>query len=112
MRWDATQGTARLRFPVDLTDEGDAASLLHLMHTCQPASFGHNGDHVFDELYRKATKMDRSAFSVDFCPYEVGIIDTVAQMLLPNSDGNVNTSGIRAELYKLNVCRFTITIVS
>jgi hypothetical protein len=58
---------------------------------------------MFDEFYRKATKMDRSAFSVDFCPYEVGIIDTIAQILLPNSRDCVGTSGIRAELYKLNV---------
>jgi hypothetical protein len=103
MRWDATQGTARLQFPVDLTHGDDAAPLLHLMRTCQPASFGHNGEDVFDDTYRKATKLDRSAFSIDLCPYEVGIIDTIAQMLLPNSGSSANTSGIRAELYKLNV---------
>ena len=73
------------------------------MHACQPATFGHNGKDVFDELYRKATKMDRSAFSTDFCPYEVGIIDTIAQMLLPNTSSGASTHGVRAELYKFNV---------
>jgi hypothetical protein len=103
LRWDTDRGTRRLRFPVNLTDEEEVASLLHLMSSCQPASFGHKGEDVFDELYRKATQLDRSAFSVDFCPYEFGIIDTIVQMLLPNSSGNTGTSGIRAELYKLNV---------
>jgi hypothetical protein len=103
LRWDSIHGTTRLRFPIDLTCEEDAAGLLRLTSSCQPASFGHNGEDVFDASYRKATKLDRSAFSVDFCPYEVGIIDTIAQMLLPNSSGSGKSNGIRAELYKLNV---------
>jgi hypothetical protein len=106
LRWDSSHSlnaNARLRFPVDPADEPSIATLTDLAATCQPASFGHHGENVLDETYRRATKMDRSAFSVDFCPYEVGVIDTVAQMLLPNSRGYVGTSGIRAELYKLNV---------
>ena len=55
------------------TDE--KAGLFKLMHECQPASFGYKGEDVLDESYRKATKMDRSAFSADFCPYELGIIE-------------------------------------
>lgn len=82
-------------------------SLAMLESSCQPASFGHNGEDILDETYRKATKLDRSAFSVDFCPYEVGIIDTIAQMLLPDSNHKSGMSGVRAELYKLNVCVFT-----
>jgi hypothetical protein len=106
LRWDlacSSEGTARLQFPVDLTKKTDIASLSELIAACQPASFGHHGENVLDETYRKAMKMDRSNFSADFCPYEIGIINTIAQLLLPNSRGYVGTSGIRAELYKLNV---------
>lgn len=78
-------------------------SLTKLVRDCQPASFGYKGKDVLDESYRKATKLDRSAFAVDFCPYELGIIDTIAQVLLPNAGGNNGTHGVRAELYKLNV---------
>lgn len=73
------------------------------MQDCQPASFGYKGEDVLDESYRKAVKMDRSNFSSDFCPYELGIIDTIAQVLLPNTGRGVLTTGVCAELYKLNV---------
>jgi hypothetical protein len=75
--------------------------LLKLITATQPASFGHNGKDVIGESYRKATKLEPSAFSVDFCPYAVGVIDTIGQTLLPLP--NRNSQGVRAELYKLNV---------
>jgi len=76
-------------------------TLARLLSDCQPASFGFNGEDVHDESYRRATKLDRSAFSIDFCPYELGIIDAIAQLLLPGTEHG--TKGVRAELYKLNV---------
>jgi len=80
------------------------AGLLKLIQDCQPASFGYKGEDVLDTSYRKATKMDRSAFSVDFCPYELGIVDTITQVLLPNAaEGRIASHGVKAELYKLNV---------
>lgn len=54
--------------------------------------------------------MDRSAFSSDFCPYELGIIDTIAQVLLPNTKEGISMKGVRAELYKLNVSPFPTEI--
>lgn len=80
-----------------------------LLEECEPASFGYKGEDVLDETYRKATKLDRSAFSVDFCPYELGIIDKIAQILLPNAHTDrgarivSSMHDVRAELYKLNV---------
>jgi hypothetical protein len=101
IRWDSPQGGAKLTFPI--TNSDGEASLARLLHDCQPTSFGYGGKDVLDETYRKAARMDRSAFSHDFCPYEVGIIDTIAQVLLPNTkEGNL-TNGVRAERYKLNV---------
>jgi hypothetical protein len=90
-----SKGIIRLRFSVDPAHKKDAAGLLTLNSSCQPASFGLNGEDVLDASYRKATKLDRSAFSIDFCPYEMGIIDTIAQMLLPKSSVSIKTNGTR-----------------
>ncbi|KAF2275872.1 uncharacterized protein EI97DRAFT_474463 [Westerdykella ornata] len=103
LRWDSSgssSGSFKINFPIGDEQHG---SLLRLIQDCQPASFGYKGDDVNDESYRKAAKMDRSAFCVDFCPYEVGIIDTIAQVLLPNAASNIATHGVKAELYKLNI---------
>lgn len=103
LRWDSPTGMGKLSFPVKAATEEQKTSLLKLANDCQPASFGFKGEDVLDESYRKATKMDRSTFSIDFCPYELGIVDTIAQVLLPNAGGSAGTKGVKAELYKLNV---------
>jgi hypothetical protein len=104
LRWDSSDsfdGIAKLQFPLASTDREAIASLARLEGSCQLASFGQHGKNVLDKTYRKATKLDRSAISVDFRPYEVGIIDTIAQMLLPDSIHSSGMSGVRSELYKL-----------
>ncbi|KAF2635634.1 hypothetical protein P280DRAFT_436898 [Massarina eburnea CBS 473.64] len=104
LRWDSpnsTNGISKLVFPIDNSKHG--GNITKLIADCQPASFGYKGESVLDDTYRKATKMDRSDFSVDFCPYELGIIDTIAQMLLPNAGNHVGAQGVKAELYKLNI---------
>ncbi|KAJ4299289.1 hypothetical protein N0V90_004533 [Kalmusia sp. IMI 367209] len=113
LRWDSSNspsGVAKLTFPLDSSAVNQKSSLAKLISDCQPASFGYKGEDVLDESYRKATKMDRAAFSIDFCPYELGMIDTIAQVLLPNASGTVSTKGVRAELYKLNVNPHTAAI--
>lgn len=58
-----------------------------------------------DETYREAGKLDSSAFSPNFNPYSLGIIDTTAQALIPKLAQRTNeSSGLRAKLYQLNVC--------
>ncbi|EJT70669.1 hypothetical protein GGTG_11692 [Gaeumannomyces tritici R3-111a-1] len=106
IRWDSPQGNeavgvAKVTFPV--TEPDGEASFTKLAQDSQPAGFGYQGKNVLDESYRKAAKMDRSDFSSDFCPYELGIIDTIAQVLLPNTRDGISTKGVRAELYKLNI---------
>jgi len=100
LRWDSPNGSvSKITFPI--TDEPRFAELLH---DCDPASFGYKGSDVLDNKYRNAAKMFRSAFSSDFCPYELGIIDSLAQVLLPNTKKAAPaTKGVRAELYALNV---------
>jgi hypothetical protein len=67
----------------------------HLLMACQPASFGRAGEAVLDEEYRKAGKLDRSEFATTFCPYEVGIIDVVAQLLVPHYKQDKHTRSIK-----------------
>ncbi|KAH6644873.1 hypothetical protein C7974DRAFT_440487 [Boeremia exigua] len=96
IRWDDTEQIKKLVLPAD-----DISTVQGLVKSTQPASFGLNGKDVIDESYRKASKLDPTTFSTNFCPYEVGIIDSISQALLPLP--NNKSQGIRAELYKLNV---------
>jgi len=100
IRWDCADSIERLTLPCD-NPLAAQSPLDKLLKGTTPASFGYQGKDVINESYRKASKLDASTFSTDFCPYEVGIIDVIGQALLPKSPGG--SQGIRAELYKLNV---------
>jgi hypothetical protein len=99
IRWDSATLIEKLTLP--LSSETDHKTVEKLVAGTQPASFGYQGQDVIDESYRKASKLDTSAFSTNFCPYEVGIIDVIGQALLPKVPSS--SQGIHAELYKLNV---------
>ncbi|KAH7074267.1 hypothetical protein FB567DRAFT_572874 [Paraphoma chrysanthemicola] len=103
IRWDAASSVRKIAFPLSIFDpsHGTMYSLEKLVQATEPASFGFEGQDVLDETYRKASKLDTTAFSTNFCPYEVGIIDEVGQTLFPRLRGTFQ--GIRAELYKLNI---------
>ena len=103
LRWDSSNDsnlTSKLVFPLEPNTSGN---LEQLVKDCQPATFGYKGKDIYDETYRKASKLDASAFSSTLNPYELGIIDAIAQILLPSVKDANNMRGIRAELYKLNV---------
>lgn len=105
IRWDpATPGTpasqAKLVLPIVPNRQGNVEKLINDL---EPASFGYHGKDVFDETYRKALKMDTNKFASTFNPYECGIIDGIAQVLLPSTPESDLRRGVRAELYKLNV---------
>lgn len=89
-----------LRLP---TDEIYDSAFQLLIGACTPATFGRGGQDVYDEAYRKATKLDPSEFLTDFCPHEAGIMDIVTQILLPACKGFEDMRGLKAELYKMNV---------
>ncbi|KAK8091101.1 hypothetical protein PG994_000606 [Apiospora phragmitis] len=78
-------------------------SLKRLIQNCQPATFGRGAEDVYDKSYRLAGKMDPAAFCTTFDPYAAGIVDTVAQVLLPSVYDSATHRGVHAELYKLNV---------
>lgn len=105
LRWDPLDNAVparqtKLTFPLTSETEDNLAQLLRDM---QPATFGRGGEDVYDEGYRKAAKLDPSRFSSTFSPYELGIVDTVAQVLLPTLRHAKLPRAVRAELYKLNV---------
>ena len=125
VRFDLSDGgMGKVQFPLPIfssteESEGDAhdgklKQLDELLQACSPATFGWEGKDVLDESYRKAGKLDRSQFAVDFHPHDYGIVDAIAQTLLPSFgamklDGeNVSKEhwGVVAELYKLNASFF------
>ncbi|TQV90386.1 oxidoreductase, 2OG-Fe(II) oxygenase family protein [Cordyceps javanica] len=99
---DKTSGDeacAKLSLP---TVQGEAG-LDRLLQHARPATFGRGGQDVYDESYRKALQMDPATFCTTFEPYSVGIIDAVAQVLLPSVSDSTTHRAVRAELYKLNI---------
>jgi hypothetical protein len=79
IRYGAPGQGQTLRLPTDTTKD---PAFLNLINACEPATFGREGRDVYDEKYRKATKLDTADFCTDFCPYETGIIDVVSQLLM------------------------------
>ncbi|KAL6362611.1 hypothetical protein LRP88_03902 [Fusarium phalaenopsidis] len=104
LRWDPRDSMTpaahcKLSFPIE---ESTADNLDRLLADMEPASFGRGGEHVYDESYRKASKMEPSRFTTSFCPYTSGMISAVSQLLLPNPLSEKQRT-LKAELYKLNV---------
>ncbi|KAK2052717.1 hypothetical protein LY76DRAFT_583010 [Colletotrichum caudatum] len=105
VRWNDSREQAhgrKVAFPVQQAEESQA-SFVQLVQGCQPATFGRNSQEILDETYRRAGKMDESAFCTSFNPYEHGIIDTVLHSLAPTDKSSAVKRGVRAELYKLNI---------
>ncbi|KAL9101858.1 MAG: hypothetical protein Q9163_002925 [Psora crenata] len=116
IRWSLLPSQGRLvQFPVaSQLPQDNYDTFQQLLLDCQPATFGRGGEDILDESYRQATKLDASRFCTDFNPYECGIIDSIAQVLLPEyaipprNDGQTGQIGqehlgISGELYKLNI---------
>ena len=112
IRWDAKNAyspQSKVAFPLAERDIVSRQMFKDLLHHCDPATFGVGGRDVLDEEYRKAAKLDASDFSTNFHPHDCGILDSIQQILLPSTipDGQgigIGPQGVRAELYKLNVC--------
>jgi hypothetical protein len=73
--------------------------LEQLTQACDPASFGVKQEQVLDESYRKAGKMDSECFSSTLDLFHTDLIKIIRDYLL---EGLESTTGIKAELYKLN----------
>jgi hypothetical protein len=109
LRFDNPYGAvSKLRFPLG----NDHSGLADLLRACTPVKSESRRKGILDETYRNVGELDRSSFSLDFHPQDYGIIDTIAQILLPGidrpiADGNLDSReehwGVRAELDKLIV---------
>ncbi|KAH7890151.1 hypothetical protein F5I97DRAFT_1999997 [Phlebopus sp. FC_14] len=77
-----------------------AADLDKLAKACLPATFGRNKEDVYDESYRKALKLETTAFAAHFDAESAGLVDIIRQELL---EGENDKREIMLELYKLNV---------
>ena len=112
LRWDSKDEwmkQSKITFPLPPRDDVSRSMLSRLLHHCEPATFGVGGQDVLDESYRKAAKLDTSNFSTNFHPHDCGIVDSIQQILLPSTikggqSVGIGPQGVRAELYKLNVC--------
>lgn len=108
IRWDDDGRIGKVQLPLQ---GHEIAKLDQLIKHGGPATFGHLGNDVLDESYRKATKLDSSQFSSNFHPHDHGILDAISQTLLPTvtelnpADKTRHTEnwGLVAELYKLNI---------
>ena len=113
LRWDLPSGKAirKLTLPPIFKDAAETVAIKELLKDCSPATFGKDGEEVLDKEYREALKLDNDQFSTNFSPHDVGIVDAIAQTLLPSiarsfDDGDTKFRehlGVAAELYKLNV---------
>ena len=112
IRWDTSNSYApqfKIAFPLPDHDEASRRMFNQLLYQCDPATFGVGGRDILDEEYRKAVKLDASNFSTSFHPHDCGILDSIQQILLPSTIRGgqgigIGPQGVRAELYKLNVC--------
>ncbi|OSS43377.1 hypothetical protein B5807_11988 [Epicoccum nigrum] len=70
IRWDAGKLTNRLTLPFypRTAEKTKGAILQGLIDDMEPASFGFQGKEIVDDSYRKAMKLDASAFATNFCP--------------------------------------------
>ncbi|KAF7789980.1 hypothetical protein EIP86_000928 [Pleurotus ostreatoroseus] len=84
---------------IDFKDASER-SLTSLAQICDPATFGRNDEDIFDESYRRAGKLDKSAFSVNLDLEKSGLMEIIRTDLL---EGKKADKPIHAELYKLNV---------
>jgi len=114
IRWDLPSGKAIRKMTLPAVQEATCTpAISELLKDCSPATFGHMGREVLDQSYRQAVKLDSHQFCTSFSPHDFGIIDAIAQTLLPevtqvSSDTRTEFQehwGVVAELYKLNVSR-------
>lgn len=111
LRWDSPGATAlcqKLSFPIN---EATESNLEELLTASTPAPFGRGGEDVCDEGYRKAPKLERTQFATTFNPYELGIIDTIAQVLLPSAVDLRMLGAVRAELFQLHVSSSSVPVL-
>jgi hypothetical protein len=109
LHWDQPNGgSGRMVFGDEKMSSAEfQAHIRDMRSSCQAATFGRQGQDVYDATYREALKLEPSQFTTNFHPHDYGILDDLAQILLPSYLGgnrkDEDLLGVHAELYKLNV---------
>ena len=112
IRWDLPSGKAIRKMTLPAIQKAKSTpAISELLKSCSPATFGRKGKDVLDQSYRQAVKLDSGQFCTSFSPHDFGIMDAIAQTLLPEvaqvASGKSTEFqehwGVVAELYKLNV---------
>ncbi len=108
LHWDTSDDQSRkIIFGSESSETAETQTTIQEMcNSCQLASFGRQGQDVYDPAYRQALKLEPSQFTTNFHPHDYGILDELAQILLPAYLGDREDEdliGVHAELYKLNV---------
>jgi hypothetical protein len=109
LHWDQPNGgSGRMVFGDEKMPSAEfQAHIRDMCSSCQAATFGRQGQDVYDATYREALKLEPSHFTTNFHPHDYGILDDLAQILLPSYLGgdrkDEDLLGVHAELYKLNV---------
>ena len=119
IRWDPSNTyttQSKIAFPFSEHDQVSRKMFHNLLHHCDPATFGVGGRDILDEAYRKAAKLDASDFSTNFHPHDCGILNSIQQILLPSTIRGgqgigIGPQGVRAELYKLNLCASSVATI-
>ncbi|KAE9378797.1 hypothetical protein N431DRAFT_293080, partial [Stipitochalara longipes BDJ] len=103
LRFDTPEGSVnRIQFPL----RSNRSEFEQLLRACTPSTFGSSG------RVGEVGELDASHFSTDFHPHDYGIIDTIAQTLLPGVErsaiaegtkGREEQWGVRAELKTLTI---------
>ncbi|CAG8955206.1 hypothetical protein HYFRA_00007222 [Hymenoscyphus fraxineus] len=113
LRWDVPNhppNALTIKFPLL---DSQSEIFKEVLKACEPATFGLGDKDVLNEEYRKAGKLDNTQFSVSLHPSDYGIIDTIAQTLLPSlvgKDRRADHRGVLAELYKMNSFKVNVFI--
>jgi hypothetical protein len=115
IRWDLPSGKAIRKVTLPAVQNAESTpAISELLKSCSPATFGHKGHDVLDQSYRRAVKLDSDQFCTSFSPHDFGIMDAIAQTLLPEVARVASSTqtefqehlGVVAELYKLNVSQY------
>ena len=110
LRWDAARDSTLCKVTVPSPNDQTSA-INELIRSCKPHSTiptnpQENTIYQRDHVHQVA-ELDPSSFATDFCPYKSGIIENIAQRLLPGigqQQEAYQLPRVRAELMKLRVC--------
>jgi hypothetical protein len=108
IRFDKPDGsTSKVQFP--LVEKRSGSGFQELLRACTPSALGRS------EGSERVGELDVQNFSTDFHPHDCGIIDTIAQTLIPGIERSRLEKGkewverrdelseVKAELLRLNV---------